>query len=203
MRLIAPSLLLLTLAAAAPARADELVGPVGAAPYKGTHWLVQATAGVTADGTATYGALLGVGGRAFGSPLRLYLLFEAAGGSGAASGSGTTGSYSAAYRGADIEVGLRALVPLAGNLRLYLDLLGGGTVGTWSLDRTGLTARSSEGGAGLFDVAGGLDWRLVRNLSLGVRVKTHLVDTTPGWLSAMGATIARRADVTAALTLHF
>ncbi|HEY3358614.1 MAG TPA: hypothetical protein VGQ83_35530 [Polyangia bacterium] len=198
--------LLLTalLLAAAPARAEQRP-TVAAARDPGTHFILQATAGLTVDGGAApvYGAVFGVGGRPARSPLRLYALFEVAGATTDAAGVTPTGAYGATLRRVDIAAGLRFLLPVSGPLRIYADLLVGGTTYQASLERQGLDPRSSENGTALVDVAAGLDLRLVRNCSLGLRFKQHLLDPTPAWLAGLGAAPARSSDLSAAITLHF
>ena len=94
------------------------------------------------------------------------------------------------------------LVPVVGMLRVYADLLVGGTVATYRLDRATLCPRTSFGGSGLLEVAAGADLRLTREISIGLRGKVHALDQTPGWLAAQNVDFGRSADLTVALTLH-
>ena len=184
---------LLALGLAAPAAAQS--------PEAGTHFLFQATGGVTLTRTGTFGALLGAGGRV--GKVRLYALFEATWATGQATGTSSTGPWAASLNGADLAGGVRVFVPITEVVRVYVDALGGGTLASFSLTRAGQCPRSSFGRDGLFDLAGGLDLRLMREFSLGVRAKVHVVDATPGWLSALSVDLARNADLTAGMTFHF
>jgi hypothetical protein len=171
------------------------------ASAEGTHFLLQANGGVTLTKTGTFGALVGAGGRI--GRVRLYALFEASWATAGASGGGATGPWSATLFGADFAGGLRVLVPITDVVRVYVDVLGGGTVGSYSLSRDGRCARTTLDRSGLFDIAAGLDVRLVSELSLGIRGKVHVVDATPAWLSAQQVDLGRDADLTLGLTFHF
>jgi hypothetical protein len=201
MRLLRALLALATLALGAPGIAKADAPAIGPTPDRGTHFIVQATGGVTATETGTFGVVVGAGGRI--GALRLYAIFEAAWASAETTGRGTTGGYSATLKGADLAGGLRALVVAQGGLRLYVDLLAGATRATYSLDRAGLESLSSRTWPGLIAVAGGLDVRLLRSLSVGARIKGYPVDQEPGWLAATHVGLTRSVDITAGFTFHF
>jgi hypothetical protein len=192
---------LLALSSALPAVADEDVSTKFSGPDNGTHFLVQMTGGVSMTRTGTASVVLGAGGRI--GTVRLYALVEASWASAEATGTGATGTYVATQNGADLAAGARVLIPIAGPLRVYIDVLGGGTLASFNLERSGLDSRSSFGRHGLVELAAGLDVRVLRDLSLGVRGKVNILDETPGWLTAMRIDLGRNADLTAGLTVHF
>jgi hypothetical protein len=194
--------LILTLPLAA--HAEPVTSP-DATARRGTHFLVQATAGFSCDESMGlgYGLLLGAGGKLRGFPPRFYLLFEAARGTHDREGGGTTGTLTSTFTGTDVAGGLRILMPIAGPLRLYGDVLVGGTYGEFGLERADGTLRESQRWSPLVDLAAGVDFRFHRNLSAGLRFKAHLLDPTPSWMKGLGGSASRVGELGATLTAHF
>jgi hypothetical protein len=175
------------------------------AAHRGTHFLIQATTGFSCDESMGlgYGVLLGAGGKLRGFPPRFYLLFEAARASHDRESVGSTGTLSSSFTGTDVAGGLRVLMPIAGPLRLYGDVLVGGTYGEFGLARADGTPRESQRWSPLVDLAAGMDFRFHRNFSAGLRFKAHLLDPTPAWMKSMGGSASRVGELAATLTAHF
>jgi hypothetical protein len=175
------------------------------AARRGTHFLIQATTGFSCDESMGlgYGLLLGAGGKLRGFPPRFYLLFETSRATHDRETYGNTGSLTSSFTGTDVAGGLRVLMPIAGPLRLYGDVLAGGTYGEFGLSRPDGTQRESQRWSPLVDLAAGVDVRFHRNVSAGLRFKFHLLDPTPAWMSGLGGSASRTAEAAATLTVHF
>jgi hypothetical protein len=186
------------------AHAQSAAAPYGAA-NRGTHFLVQATTGFSCDESMGlgYGVLLGAGGKLRGLPPRFYLLFEAARASHDRGTDGSTGTLTSTFTGTDVAGGLRVLMPIAGPLRIYGDVLVGGTYGEFGLSRPDADPRASQRWSPLVDLAAGMDFRFHRNFSAGLRFKAHLLDPTPSWMKSMGGSASRVGELAATLTAHF
>ena len=187
------------------ARAHPSTSPEATAARRGTHFLLQATAGFSCDESMGlgYGVLLGVGGKLRGFPPRFYLLFEASRATHDRESHGSAGSLTSSFTGTDVAGGLRVLMPVAGPLRLYADVLVGGTHGEFGLTRAEGTPRESQRWSPLVDLAAGMDFRFHRNLSAGLRFKAHLLDPTPSWMKGQGGSASRVGELAATLTAHF
>jgi len=186
------------------AHAQPVTSP-DATAHRGTHFLLQATAGFSCDESMGlgYGLLLGAGGKLRGFPPRFYLLFEGARQTHDQGGVGTTGTLTSNFTGTDVAGGLRILMPIAGPLRIYGDVLVGGTYGEFGLQRGDGTLRESQRWSPLVDLAAGIDFRFHRNLSAGLRFKGHLLDPTPSWMKGLGGSASRGGELGATLTAHF
>jgi len=193
------------------ARAQEIPcegGPCLRSSEAGTHFLAEVNGGGSFWGGAglSVGGLLGVGGKLRGFPLRFYLGGEFAYSSNTETGaSPTLGTEFRDQRGyRDLALGLRVYLPVLGRLRLFGDILGGGSWVSGTIARGDLVERSVSGWEGLAVVGGGLQLRLVKGLSVGLRARYALTgDELDGLRSAMGVPSHRPASVMAGLTWHF
>jgi hypothetical protein len=145
---------------------------------EGTFVLIQAEGGFAScpytqvTGSLGYGLLLGIGGKFKGWPLRFYLI----GGLVNAtywhhdSFSKTGEDYRMSLNFLDAGMGLRVLLPIVPQVRIYLDVLGVGSFQKASVDkgRGNLQSSAWTGGAIL---AGGIEWRWHRNLATGIRLE--------------------------------
>jgi hypothetical protein len=195
----------LVLTAPLAARAQPVTSPDVAAARSGTHFLVQATTGFSCDSSMDlgYSLLLGAGGKLPGLPPRFYLLFEASRATHDRDSSRNAGTLTSSFTGTDVAGGLRILMPVAGPLRLYGDVLVGATHGEFGLARGDETPRESQRWSPLVDLAAGLDFQIHRNFSAGLRFKAHLLDPTPAWLKDQGGSASRGGEIAATLTAHF
>jgi hypothetical protein len=187
------------------ARAQQVTSPDAAAGRRGTHFLVQATTGFSCDESMGlgYGVLLGAGGKLRGFPPRFYLLVEASRATHDRESSGGGGTLTSTFTGTDIAGGLRVLMPVSGPLRLYADVLVGGTHGEYGVTRAEGTPRESQRWSPLVDLAAGMDFRIHHNFSAGLRFKAHLLDPTPAWMAGMGGSASRVGELAVTLTAHF
>lgn len=174
----------------------------------GTHFIAEVSGGATTLGSGGLAleGVLGVGGKLRGFPPRFYLIGEAAYNSGTLSSAtplaGVSYRDERTYR--DLAGGLRVYLPIYGPVRIFADGLIGGSHVAASLDRQGLAARTAEGWLPLFALAGGLQVRIFRFLSVGMRAKFVLTDDdVAGLRQVVAAESPLRATVTAGLTWHF
>lgn len=154
-------------------------GLVSAQPKRGTHFIAEVAGGVaTLQGPGpALEALVGVGGRPRWSPLRFYLFGEFAYTTGATSLSTAGGAQiEQTHQNRDFGAGLRAYVPL-GPVRLFGDVLGGTTnlASTQQDERLGY-AIERQRWLPYFGFAAGLQLRLMRHVSVGVRAKAVFTD---------------------------
>ncbi len=175
---------------------------------KGTHFVaeLQGGAALFGSGGPAFGALFGGGGRIPGSRPRLYLIGEVAG-----YGARTAGESAAldleyidqrSYL--DVAAGLRIYVPLLYGFRAMADAQAGGSRVSARLERSGLPPRSGVGWRPLFQVAVGVQYRIRRWLSLGLRHRILLTnDDLAGLRELVQAEAPHRSLLTASLTWHF
>jgi hypothetical protein len=187
------------------AHAQTSAAPDATAARRGTHFLVQATTGFSCDESMGlgYSLLLGAGGKLRGFPPRFYLIFETARATHDRESTGSGGTLTSSFTGTDVAGGLRVLMPVAGPLRLYADVLVGGTYGEFAVARGDGTPREAQRWTPLVDLAAGMDFRVHRNFSAGLRFKGHLLDPTPSWMKGMGGSASRVGEIAATLTAHF
>jgi hypothetical protein len=173
---------------------------------KGTHFLAELGAGVAPGSTVgPAGALLfGGGGRPRTTSLRLYALAELSFAKTDHAVPASAPSLHADERSyLGFAGGARLYIPTVGRLRLFLDALGGA-----SYNHAELTTATTELGEGDFFVqgslAGGMQYRLLRTLSLGARVKwTASDDPLSDLREELGLSSAFPWAVTGAATWHF
>lgn len=197
--------------AAGEAAAQDVPCPHGpclqrAAP--GTHFIAEISGGATTLGSGGLAleGVLGIGGKLRGFPPRFYLIGEAAYSSGTLSSAtplaGVGFRDERSYR--DLSGGLRIYLPIYGPVRIFGDGLVGGSHVAASLDRQGLAPRTAEGWLPMFALAAGVQVRMFRFLSVGMRAKFVLTDDdVAGLRQVVGAESPLRATVTAGLTWHF
>lgn len=183
-------------------------GPCVKARRPGTHFLVELNGGGTVydGGGFAMEGLIGVGGKPWNIPLRFYLISEFAYNTSTDAGEmpGVPLGYRDERAFRDISLGLRIYLPLIPRLRLYSDVLGGGSHQSVTLKRDELPTRIASGWSPLAHVALGLQYRLLYHLSLGLRSKVVLTsDDLAGLHAATGTSPPVRATITGGLTWHF
>ena len=170
----------------------------------GHHFLAEASGGlVLAPGLGGVSHLLvGAGGRRPGGLLRFYGIAGLSQASVRLGGQSGGLPYESVHHQLDLVAGLRIYVPLFGPLRLFTDLLGGGTHG-WSEILGGtFGAYEAQGWRKLFVGALGLQVRVTQSLSVGGRfgfrwaedpladLREHLgLDSMSGRSVSLGATV--------------
>jgi hypothetical protein len=178
------------------------------APRPGTHFLVEVYGGGAVAGGSgpTFGGLIGVGGKPPLVPFRFYLIgelaFSSSGDEGIAPALGST--FRDERTRGEIDLGLRMYVPVWGPVRLFGDILGGGSHVTATFARRGWATLSEDYWQGTVVAAAGLQLRLFTRLALGTRVRFTLLDEDADRLrTAIGAASDRPIAWTAGMTWHF
>lgn len=198
-------------ASAPPAASARAVRPRRARSSNeepGTHYLIELAGGSTTyggGGPVFYG-LFGGGGKPSFLPLRVYLIAEMA--YAQAGTSGETALLRLPYqddrRYGDLAVGLRLFLPIYGGLRFFVDGLLGGSHVSAQLERQELGTLQASGWAPLGELALGFQYRLTRQLSIGLRGRLQLTDDDVAGLRAMvGDGSPLRSAVTVSTTWHF
>lgn len=140
---------------------------------RGTHFITALEGGVTPAGTPGFAGSLtfGGGGKPRGTPLRIYGIAELSFADdlpAIALRAPSVRRDERSYFG--LSAGVRLYIPIAGELRLFFDALGGASYNTALLGTAAVQLDESDWfiqGA----LAGGLQYRLLHALSLGARVK--------------------------------
>ena len=207
---ICTMLLIAPLLASTPAAAQGTHhgGFISARPQRGTHFIAEVAGGLaTLQGPGpALEALVGVGGRPRWSPLRFYLFGEFAYTTGSIYLRTAGGDPSEqTHENRDFGAGLRAYVPL-GPVRLFTDALGGTTnlVVTQQDERLGYTT-DRQRWLPYFGFAAGLQLRLMRHVSVGVRAKAVFTDTdaVADLTGAIDSPSGVRLTTTGGITFHF
>ena len=213
MRTFSRTLLVLAALVALPASAaaQEIPceqGPCVKARPPGTHFIVELNGGGTVydGGGFAMEGIVGVGGRLWKLPLRFYLVSEFA--FNTSTDAGTVASVPLGYRDErafrDLAVGLRIYVPVFTRMRIFSDIMGGGSHQTVTLNRDELPTRVASGWSPLAHVAVGFQYRVLYHLSLGFRTKVVLTsDDLAGLHAAVGNSAPVRTTITGGLTWHF
>jgi hypothetical protein len=183
-------------------------GPCLQPKRRGTHFIAELNGGSSLHGKGGLAleGVLGVGGKLRGFPLRFYLVGEFAYSSSSDEGSlpaaGLPFSESRSHR--DLALGLRVYIPVYRPVRLFFDLMGGGSHATAVFERAGLSTLSTQGWYPLALAAAGVQFRLFHHLSLGLRSRLVLTDDGMDELRKIsGGDDSIRASITAGLTWHF
>jgi hypothetical protein len=184
-----------------------LPGLAAAEGRPGTHFLLEANGGeALAGGRGPYAlGLFGWGGRPGGLPLRLYLVAEVAFSASSADGVTALGvPFTDDRQRGDLEVGLRAYLPIWGPVRVFGDLLVGERHLSATLDRRGWPRLSEDHWGGTAAAAAGVQVRVLHDLSVGARAHFALDDEDPDDLrSILGSPAERPVYLTAGMTWHF
>lgn len=196
---------------AATAAAQEIPCKAGACLKKkrrGTHFIAEINGGGTLqrDGGFAVEGLFGAGGKVPLLPLRAYLIGELAYSTSYGGGiqSHTPLEYTDARHYRDLSVGLRLYLPVWAGLRLFADVQGGASHQTVTLERVDFPLRTVSGWNPHFQVAAGLQYRLLHHLSVGVRARMAFTDTdVAGLYAAVGEQVPLRTSLTAGITWHF
>lgn len=149
-----------------------------AAVDPGTHFIVELNIGTSFTGAVGLAGsiLVGAGGRLAGFPLIFYLVAEAGFQLGGSDGQIEGQGYVDSRQYADLTLGLRTYIPILRDLRLFVDLLPGATFTVSTLERDGFTTLESRGWYAHFAFGGGIQARILRELSAGLRVKVLATD---------------------------
>jgi hypothetical protein len=173
---------------------------------RGTHFILDLTAGLAPSGDAGLagGLGLGAGGRLPATPLRLYGIGElsfAQTHPEPALHALSIRSDERSYLG--LAGGARLYVPLGGKLRLFFDVLAGASYNGAEISSAASTLQESDWFV-MGALAGGAQYRLLHSLSLGLRAK-WLVSEDPLWelRDALGLSNAFPFVLSAGVTWHF
>jgi len=183
-------------------------GPCMQPDRRGTHFLVEINGGGSISGNVglAVGGVVGIGGKLRGFPLRFYLVGEVAYASGAQDGMlpGASLDFREERTYRDLALGLRTYVPVFGPLSLFVDLMGGGSYVSATLQQEGQSTLASQDWSALGLLAAGVQVRLFHHLSVGIRGKVVLGDDGLSRMrEVVGVASPTRASVTAGLTWHF
>ena len=196
---------------ASTAAAQEIPCRAGACLKKkrhGTHFIAEINGGGTLqrDGGFAVEGLFGAGGKVPLLPLRAYVIGELAYSTSYGSGMQMHAplGYTDTRHYRDVSVGLRLYLPLWAGLRLLADVQGGGSHQSVALERADFPVRAVSGWSPHFQVAAGLQYRLLHHLSVGVRARVAFTDTDlAGLYAAVGEKVPLRTSLTAGITWHF
>lgn len=173
----------------------------------GTHFIAEMSTGFSLANTfgPAFAGLVGIGGRPSWTRLRFYLLGEFAYASTAEQvdlSPGDTTELRRSHR--DLMGGLRVYMPIYGSLRIFGDVLGGGTLVSESLDVNDVNEAAQQWYP-LLCLAGGIQARVLRHLSVGARVKAAFADHTDEAIAetAHSKVPSTRITATVGITLHF
>lgn len=167
LRLIAAVLVLSVLLALprAFAGAQERATP------RGTHFILEGGVGATLSSSPrpVFDVSAGVGGRFYRTPLRGYLLAQL----GYLQSEREESSAFPEERRQDLSLaaGLRLYVSLPDRLRLHVDVLGGSGWVRSELQRSAGSVLTEQGWFPQLTLSPGLQYRIYRELSVGVRAK--------------------------------
>ena len=174
----------------------------------GTRFLAELEGGalLTGDAGPAVRASLGFGGKWKRFPARFYLIGQLGASSYVASPpaylAARSGSESGAFH--DVALGLRVLVPVVSELRVFVEGLLGGTLASASYSEPGIAELSARQWLGLALLSAGLQWRFLYQLSVGARVSLAL---NPAGLVGVarygGVHDGGRLALTGGLTWHF
>jgi len=144
----------------------------------GTHFIVELNLGSSFTGSVGFAGslLVGAGGRLRGFPPIFYLVGEAGFQLGGSDGQIDGARYVDGREYGDVSLGLRTYLPILRDLRIFLDILPGATFVTSTLARDGLTELHTSGWYAHFAFGGGVQGRIFRELSAGLRVKILATD---------------------------
>jgi hypothetical protein len=188
------------------AQAQRVTETASAPRLRGTHHMAELEGGITPAATPGFaGSLLfGSGGRPPGTPLRIYAIAEVSFADSQPAIALRVPSVRADERSYfGLAAGVRLYVPIAGELRLFLDALGGASYNTAKLETAAVQLDESDWfiqGA----LAGGLQYRLLNGLSLGARVKwTASDDPLSDVRDRLGLSDAFPFTITTGMTWHF
>ncbi len=173
-------------------------------PPRGTHFILEGGLGtsLSAAPRPAFDVSWGLGARLYRTPLRGYLLAQV----GYVESRRDESRAWPEERRQDVSLsaGLRLYLSLPDRLRLHVDVLGGGGWVRSELDRSTGSVLTEQGWFPQLTLAPGLQYRLYREFSLGVRVK-WLVSKTALDAARDAALVERRHpwSVLAGVTWHF
>lgn len=174
----------------------------------GTHFLAELEGGVLLSGDAgpAMRASLGVGAKWKGFPARFYAIGQFGASSYVASPprelAAGGGRESGAFQ--DLALGLRVVLPIVSELRVYVEGLGGGTLASARFQEPGLGTLHAREWLGLALLSGGLQYRIFYQLSVGARLSVAFNPTAlAGVARYAGVHDGGRLMLTGGVTWHF
>jgi hypothetical protein len=177
--------------------------PRVAAKDRGTHFLAELDGGALLSGSGgpAVRAVLGVGGKLEHTPARFYLI-----GQYALSTYAADDSHAGSERGVfdDWALGPRVYLPLVASVRIFLEATFGATLASGTYTTAGLAPLQAREWLALAQLSAGLQWRVLYELSLGLRGGLALQQTgLVGVARSAGAHDLLRPSIMAGLTWHF
>lgn len=171
----------------------------------GTHFLAELNVGGDLSGDLSAGGVIGIGGKMRNFPPRFYLVGEFTYSTSTLEGTlpdlPLRFSEEMSYR--DLAFGLRVYLPVARRLRLFLDIMGGGTNIVGMFRRDDLSPLAVDTWSPLALGAVGLQARLLYNISVGVRARITFTEDSVEVRDLRGGSSERRLTMTGGLTWHF
>ena len=179
-----------------------------AAKRPGTHFLAELDGGVLLSGSGGPAArvAVGAGAKFTNFPARFYLLgsFSASAYEAAAARSVSPWPGSEEGNFDDFALGPRVYLPIVGPLRFFAEGLFGATLAYGTYTEQGLAPLHAYEWLALAQVAVGLQWRLLYELSLGVRAGLAFNQAgLTGVARVAGVHDEARPTLTAGVTWHF
>jgi len=104
------------------------------------------------------------------------------------------------YQHSDLSAGLRVYLPIFSMVRIFAEVQGGGAYSTVELIRNNAAGSYATGWQPLFSLGGGVQLRVHRNLSLGLRAKHNFTDDN---LLGTSGNRSGRTILSAGITCHF
>jgi len=188
------------------------IGSLTAAPASakraGSHFLAELDGGalLTGNGGPALRVALGAGGKFKHFPARFYLLGQFAASSYTATAPPELSRWSGSEEGqfGDLALGPRMYLPIVGRLRLFVEGLIGATLASGSYFEQGLAPLRAYEWLALAQVSAGLQWRVLYELSLGIRAGFAFNQTgLTGVARVAGVRDLTRPTLAAGLTWHF
>ncbi|MEM9194613.1 MAG: hypothetical protein AAGF12_35875 [Myxococcota bacterium] len=171
----------------------------------GTHFIAEQQLGIAAgdDLDLAMAGILGVGGKLRGFPLRFYAIAEFSFSFAGSEGLLATGPYEDSRSYFGMGLGLRTYIPVFGPLRLHFDLVGGAALSTASLEGFNLGTEGEEWYA-MAALAAGVQFRMFRLLSVGLRVRYQFTDDPLSeFRESLGLSTSSPVQVLGGTTWHF
>jgi hypothetical protein len=172
----------------------------------GTHFIVELNLGLSLSGSIGFagGLLVGAGGKLKGFPPIFYVIAEAGYLHGGSDGTVDGGSYQDARDYGHLSLGLRIYVPVHEYVRLFADVLGGATSATASFSRDGFSDLRSSAWNAHFIAGLGVQARIFREISAGVRATVLYTGDGLGELrEALGISNTPPIVLSGSVTWHF
>jgi len=174
----------------------------------GTHFLLELDGGALLSGSGgpAVRTAFGAGGKLKGFPVRFYLLGQV----GASAYTATPSREDAGWLGSeqgsfyDFALGPRLYLPIIGPLRVFVEGLLGASRASGIYDAPGRASLQAYEWLALAQLSAGLQWRVLHELSCGVRAGLAFTETgLTGVARSAGAHDVARPSLMAGVTWHF